>query len=315
MIKRILCLAFTVLLLAPAVLADEGKMVFHLEGASGSVGDTVTIVGSIKNAPAIASFRVIMSYDTAVLEPVSGKKLDCSGMFLINTNATYEGKNAVNALSADAELVAEGDVNLFSVTFKIIGTPTDEKGSLIQVEHYEFVQQDLSGLNPTIEPCRIQVTTQGTATSPDETAPNNGAGASESPATATDQTKEDTPTGSWVFDDSTVIHMEENGDATIYQGKYVKDKDDKVTGVDLYDENNQKTGSLTVEEKDDQTLEVTRQDLTSDTADSTQKIPYRWILGSAALIVALIGLVAAILIKRKHASAPNKPEETGNDDE
>ena len=73
--KRILSILLALLLLMPAAYADEEKMTFHLEGARGEVGDTVTVVGSVKNAPVCASFRVIMTYDEDVLEVVEGKKI------------------------------------------------------------------------------------------------------------------------------------------------------------------------------------------------------------------------------------------------
>ena len=48
--KRFFCLILALLLLAPAAAADEEKMTFHLEGASGEIGDTVTggqIIGGV----------------------------------------------------------------------------------------------------------------------------------------------------------------------------------------------------------------------------------------------------------------------------
>lgn len=164
--KRILSILLALLLLMPAAYADEEKMTFHLEGARGEVGDTVTVVGSVKNAPVCASFRVIMTYDEDVLEVVEGKKINSGGLFIINVNATHEEQPAVNALAADASEVLRGDMELFSVTFRIRAETPDD-GTLIQVAYQEFFKADLTRVYPIVEPCRIYTGDEQTDSQPD----------------------------------------------------------------------------------------------------------------------------------------------------
>ena len=164
--KRILSILLALLLLMPAAYADEEKMTFHLEGARGEVGDIVTVVGSVKNAPVCASFRVIMTYDEDVLEVVEGKKINSGGLFIINVNATHEEQPAVNALAADASEVLRGDMELFSVTFRIRAETPDD-GTLIQVAYQEFFKADLTRVYPIVEPCRIYTGDEQTDSQPD----------------------------------------------------------------------------------------------------------------------------------------------------
>ena len=68
---------------------------------SGKVGDTITIVGQVTNAPSCSSYRVIMTYDGSCLQALSGTKgSGTSGQASVNINAQYQSKNAVVALAA-----------------------------------------------------------------------------------------------------------------------------------------------------------------------------------------------------------------------
>ena len=325
--KRFFCLILALLLLAPAAAADEEKMTFHLEGASGEIGDTVTIVGSVQNAPAVASFRVIMTYDDTVLEVQEGKKLDAKGMFIINTNASYEGQKAVNALSADASLVLEGNMDLFSVTFKIIGTPAEEKGALIQVAHSEFFKDDLSRLYPVIEPCRSLVGAAGSDPKPEQPDAEGGnpSGGNTGPAESSGNTGSDAnqpnteggqggqaPSGYWSFEGEQVFHLEENGDSAVYRGEYIRDENGRVTRVELYDEQDQKAGTLTVEEDESSALTVTAQDLSAAAEpDKSGSSALLWICLAAAAAAAVVLIVFLYL---KHRNRLQKGTEEGGGD-
>ncbi len=158
--KRILCFIMILLLLTPAAFAAEDKMTFRVESASGKVGDTVTVTGLVENAPVCASFRVILTYDNTVLEPVSAAKLECGGLFMSNVKYTYQGKAAVNVLSADANKSLEGNMKLFSVTFKIIAESPESNGSPLTVAHQEFFDPSTpkpQQVHPVVEPGRIFV--------------------------------------------------------------------------------------------------------------------------------------------------------------
>ncbi len=136
--KRLLCFILVLLLLVPSAMADEQKMTFRLEDAKGNVGDTVTVIGSVENAPACASFRVIFTYDNKVLKPEKVKKLDCGGLFMSNTSFVYQGKSAINVLSADSKKSFEGNVQLFSITFTILAESPETDGSPLTLVHKEF---------------------------------------------------------------------------------------------------------------------------------------------------------------------------------
>ncbi len=310
--KRIFALFLSLLLLIPAVSAAEDQPVFHLEGASGNVGDTVTVVGSVQNMPAIASFQVIMTYDTAVLEPVSGKKLDCSGLFMINTDANYNGKKAVNALSADAALAAKGDTALFSVAFKIIGAPANAEGSPVEVAFSEFTKADLSDVTTTVEPCLIQVLGTGGTSTPEEGTTDDGStgtdgagnGSANDNATAAETpTGPTAPTGSWIFDQDTVLHLEEDGTLTTYQGDYQKDSSGETDRVTLY-QDGQKAGELTVEEQEDGKLNVVQQQLGATALEMpAANKPTLWIVLGIGLGVLALGGAAVLFLKRKKEAA------------
>lgn len=327
--KKILCTILMILLLTPAVFAAGEDMTFRLSDGAGMVGDTITLIGAVENAPDTASFRVIMTYDTAVLEPVEGKKLDTKGMFTVNTKATYEGKPAVNALSVDAKQVLTGDMNLFSVTFRILSAPKNASETTVEVIYNEFFQPDLTRLHPTIVSSKIQISSgietpddelidpdpsvsdgnDEPATGPDDKTPSDNA------PSAGDSTNNNTvsappsdtskpsnkPTGNWLVEDNTIYHVEENGETTTYRGEITKDEDGKVTHVDLYDEDNKPAGSLTVDGQAGSILNVTEQDLQPEPAPKSI-LPYLLIV----LAVVIAGAaVAFVLIRRKKSEEPD----------
>lgn len=208
--KRVICFILVLLMLTPVALAAEDKMVFRLESASGQVGDTVTVTGLVENAPVCASFRVILTYDSTVLEPVEAKKLECSGLFMKNTAYTYQGKPAINVLSADANKSLEGNMKLFSVTFKIIAESPESNGSPITVAHHEFFDPSTpkpQSVYPVIEEGRIYVgddqpgasstpdDTTGSTTTPDDTTTGD--------TTTDNTTQNDTVTGDTTTDNTT----------------------------------------------------------------------------------------------------------------
>ena len=145
--KRFICFFLILILLIPTAIAQEAPFSFSISSAVGQVGDTVTVIGSVKNAPVCASYRVYFTYDTAVLKPVEGKNIGAGGLSTVNINASYQNTPAICALAADASKVLEGDMELFSVTFKIIGEPQNGVSPLT-LRHYEFFDATPSPVTP-----------------------------------------------------------------------------------------------------------------------------------------------------------------------
>ncbi|MBQ8893826.1 MAG: hypothetical protein IJ043_05395 [Clostridia bacterium] len=325
--KRILCLLLALVLLTPAVFAEGEDLTFRMESAYGNVGDTVTVTASVQNAPVCASYRVIFTYDTAALEVVEGKNVDTAGLFIINVNATYDGQKAVNALSADAKKVIEGDMELFTVTFKIISETEGTEGALLKIVHEEFFGADLTRMTPAIEEARIYVGDDGTA--PDET-PNEtpdetpGETPTETPDDSTgeptddpvtDAPAEDTPTeeeskkptGSWAVDEKNeeIIHVEEDGTTTTYVPEFPEDLQTNVpTKIPLKTEEGKDAGSITVEKDEEGSITVIEQELKSPTAEepgAPGRIEWPVVLGVAGVLLsaALIALLVWFIAKKK----------------
>lgn len=138
--KRFLCFILIMALLIPptaAIEPDSDPFFVHISSEFGDVEDEIVVTGYVRNAPVCASYRVIFTYDTKVLQPISGKNVDPKGMAIVNINSVYQGKNAINCLAAHSDMVLEGDKTLFEITFKII---SEAEGNIspLKLEHYEF---------------------------------------------------------------------------------------------------------------------------------------------------------------------------------
>lgn len=138
--KRFVCFLLILALLIPTAAATEPApepFFVHISSVFGDAEDEIVVTGYVRNAPVCASYRVIFTYDTKVLQPISGKNVDPKGMAIVNINSVYQEKNAINCLAAHSDMVLEGDATLFEITFKIIGE-IDGNPSLLKLEHYEF---------------------------------------------------------------------------------------------------------------------------------------------------------------------------------
>ena len=150
MMKRILCILLAILLLTPAVFADN-TMTLTLSQVEGEIGDKVTVVGKVENAPSCASYRVILTYDNTCLKPLSGKKgSGTSGQTAININAAHQGKSAIVAMAAKASQALIGNAELFILEFEIIGNPQGTNYTEIAVAYHEFFNEDLARVSPTV---------------------------------------------------------------------------------------------------------------------------------------------------------------------
>ena len=136
--KRILCVILAVLLLTPAVFASGDNMKLTISQPEGEIGDTVTIVGEVKGAPACTSYRVIMTYDDTCLKITGGKSGDTVKGGQINVETSFGDKKAISALAVDVSKSFEGDTVLFTLTGEIIGKPASGNSSPLTIAHYEF---------------------------------------------------------------------------------------------------------------------------------------------------------------------------------
>ncbi|MBQ7034643.1 MAG: hypothetical protein IJN34_02780 [Clostridia bacterium] len=303
--KKIVAILLAILMLMPVAHADGENMTLRLSGASGKIGDTVTVTVSVENAPACASFQMVITYDSDALEISGpGKKLDVGGLFYLNPNTTQGDQKAIKATSAGIGKAAlEGDMDLFSVDFKIIGKPADALASTVSVYSQTFSAND-KNLTPIdsiiIPPCRITVVEEGQIEPPN---PGNDTPAdggeeevppisdrpvsNDAPVTNTPDAQPSTPgdddnalsgdaeiapapnapTGDWFFQGEDVLHHFYTGEDTLYKGEYEKDEEGKITGVTLYDEKKNELGSLKVEEDAEGNLTVLEQDLQTDKND------------------------------------------------
>lgn len=343
-LKKIICLILALLLLCPAAFAAE-DLTFTFSKAEGKVGDTVTIIASSKGAPVACSYRLVMVYDTKVLKPIEAKNIKSKGFFMSNIEATYEGKAAVNALSADAKKAFEGDCDLFSVTFEILSEPESGK-SLIEIPYYECYSADLKMLDAAFDECSVTIakdsasdpgnegsenqgdnetagdenqgnnenaggenqgnneTAGGENQGNDETAGGETDGNESAPPASNNQTEQDSlppkeeskePTGQWdIFEKTEEITHSHDGKIDIYTGEFTRDENDKITDIQLFDEEGKPAGSLKVEEKEDGTIEVVEQDLSPATIPQKPFNHLYWILPLAALLIG--GGIAAFLI-------------------
>ena len=314
--KRILCILLALLLLAPAAYADGDRMGYKLTAESGKVGDTVKVVVSVENAPAIISYESVFLYDPAVLKPTGTyQKMYMGGLMAFNPNFTspVEGKGAVKvAAIGTTGAIMEGDLELYNFTFEIIGEAANEKGTLVEIHSHSFSRNDeeLSKVPAlSITPCRILVDTAevpdaptddpittGPSTEEPEEAPDTNTDAAD-PAPEVEEDKK--PTGDWyIFEDQAILaEKDEEGKDVLHQFtvEYEKDEEGNTTGVILYDEEKNEAGKLTVNEDEYGNLTVTEQDMNDEGGFST------WFLLpiGAAVLVAVGGIILAVKTKKK----------------
>ncbi len=344
--KRILCIVLALMMLimmVPSALAAEDKVLFRLKGPEGAckVGETITVVGRSESAPACASFKITITYDTKVLQPLGGK-IDSSvkGLSIVNHEAKYENQPAVIALAADSAKSFEGITDLFTVQFKVIGQEKDAKGSLLNVAYQEFFNTELKQLGATIMPCRIITEGSGSSSEsgnggeairpndpdpeqPDEKDPESGKEDTNEPSKPsgdtesenkkpdknegqeTDKDEDKKPEGDWIITDDELAYIDEDGNESYYKPEYEKDEDGNITGIIIYDDEGNKKGELSVEQNEDGTLNVIEQELIAEDGENTPGAPlWIWLVIGGAVVLAG-GVVALIILlsKKKEDSA------------
>ncbi|MBQ6824593.1 MAG: hypothetical protein IJP27_08055 [Clostridia bacterium] len=312
--KRILCILIALLLLMPAAHA-EGEFAFCLNAVEEEDGKTVTVTGSVENAPTCASYRVIMTYDTAVLKPVEGKNAGSAGLFIVNINAKHQEKPAVNALAADAAKVLEGTQDLFAVTFELLGTPPEDKAA-IEVAYQEFFAADLSKQTPAIKVAGVlfpeekapEASDTPTEEPPKEEVPPAEAPDTQQPDDSTEEPPADNeaeeptlPDGNWAVDEKNeeVIFVPESGEPITYVPQFPETIEPNTpTDIPLKDENGNDAGSITVEKQEDGSLKVIEQNA-KPPAPAKKLLPV-WAWGLIGVgIVVLAGAIVLIVYTRK----------------
>lgn len=168
-IREIVVACFCVCLLASVLsittlAVGTGSIV--ISNASGNVGTTVTVSGTIQGTEILAGAKVIMTYDTDALDYVSGS----GGTFNVNESA---GSITYGAMGTGTEKKFS-----FSMKFKIRAVTT----SKISLGDYQVVE-----LN-SAEPATITKATSGTVTGKASTT-NNGGGTTSNNGGGTTTTK------------------------------------------------------------------------------------------------------------------------------
>lgn len=296
--KRIVCLILALLMLTPTAFADTPKMTYRLKGGEGKVGDVVKVVLSVEEAPACVAYETTLTYDPAVLQPTGDyQKMHLNGLMVVNTEADIEGKKMVKvaAVAVKGNLL-EGTMDLLNISFKIIGTPEDAKGSLIDVYDYTFSQDD-EKLTPVptllLVPARVRVAEGGTLTEP---------------APEKEEEKKEEQGGDWYFDgDQAIEYYPDNSEESVqYDAEYEKDKDGNTTGVILYNkEDKTEAGRLEVEEDEYGNLNVTDKQMNDEdegkkkNEEPSFSLWYLIPIG-AAVLIAVGGVILAIKTKKKN---------------
>lgn len=296
--KRIVCLILALLMLTPTAFADTPQMTYRLKGGEGKVGDVVKVVLSVEEAPACVAYETTLTYDPAVLQPTGDyQKMHLNGLMVVNTEADIEGKKMVKvaAVAVKGNLL-EGTMDLLNISFKIIGTPEDAKGSLIDVYDYTFSQDD-EKLTPVptllLVPARVRVAEGGTLTEP---------------APEKEEEKKEEQGGDWYFDgDQAIEYYPDNSEESVqYDAEYEKDKDGNTTGVILYDkEDKTEAGRLEVQEDEYGNLNVTDKQMNDEDEgkkkDEEPSFSLWYLIPiGAAVLIAVGGVILAIKTKKKN---------------
>lgn len=294
--KRIVCLILALLMLTPTAFADTPEMTYRLKGGEGKVGDVVKVVLSVEEAPACVAYETTLTYDPAVLQPTGDyQKMHLNGLMVVNTEADIEGKKMVKiaAVAVKGNLL-EGTMDLLNVSFRIIGTPEDAQGSLIDVYDYTFSQDD-EKLSPVstllLVPARVKVAEGGTLTEP---------------APEKEEEKKEEQGGDWYFDGDQAIeyYPDDSKESVQYDVEYEKDDKGNTTGVILYDkEDKTEAGRLEVEEDEYGNLNVTDQQMNEKDEGKKKEDPsfslwYLLPIG-AAVLIAVGGVIFAIKTRKK----------------
>ncbi len=294
--KRIVCLILALLMLTPTAFADTPEMTYRLKGGEGKVGDVVKVVLSVEEAPACVAYETTLTYDPAVLQPTGDyQKMHLNGLMVVNTEADIEGKEMVKiaAVAVKGNLL-EGTMDLLNVSFRIIGTPEDAQGSLIDVYDYTFSQDD-EKLSPVstllLVPARVKVAEGGTLTEP---------------APEKEEEKKEEQGGDWYFDGDQAIeyYPDDSEESVQYDVEYEKDEEGNTTGVILYDkEDKTEAGRLEVEEDEYGNLNVTDKQMNEKDEGKKKEDPsfslwYLLPIG-AAVLIAVGGVIFAIKTRKK----------------
>lgn len=294
--KRILCIILAILMLTPTAFADTPDMTYRIKGGEGKVGDVVKVVLEVEGAPACVAYETTLSYDPAVLQPTGDyQKMYLNGLMVVNTNADVDGKKMVKvaAVAVQGNLL-EGNMELLNISFKIIGTPAEEQGSLIDVYDYTFSQND-EKMTPVptllLLPGRVKVVEKEAA------APDAAPEATPETKPEKEEPKKDESSGDWYFDgDQAIEYFPDNSkDSVQYDVEYEKDEEGKTTGVILYDkEDKTEAGRLEVDEDEYGNLVVTDKQMKDEGGFSL------WFLLpiGAAVLVAVGGVILAIKTKK-----------------
>ncbi|MBQ8600727.1 MAG: hypothetical protein IJ407_05065 [Clostridia bacterium] len=144
-----------------------------------------------------------------------------------------------------------------------------------------------------------------TAATPENGADNDAATAPGSTADpGTENTPSNAPTGNWIVAGNQFAHVDEEGNANLYEGEYKEEEPvnpgDKAEVI-LKDEEGKEIGSVVVEKDQDGSLNVVEQDLGNDKDKSPVWIWF--VIGGAVVLVAATAVVGVFYFKKRKAVA------------
>lgn len=289
--KRILCIILALLLLCPTAYAEDPQMVYRLNGEPGKVGDIIKLTLSVENAPSIATFDTMITYDPEVLQPTGDyQKMEMNGLMAVNTDAIHEDQKVIKvaAVKVLGDFI-KGNMSLLNISFKIIGESKDPQGSKVDVADFNFAldNEELSPVESLLlQPARILVAPSDAPTEEPQEQPD------ENKTTETEKEDE----GEWFFagDQAVEFYPQDPDKSNQYTVEYEKDESGKTTGVILYDQEDKKeAGRLDVTEDEYGNLNVTEEHLKGDGFSLWFLLPI-----GAAVLIAVGGVILAIKIKK-----------------
>jgi hypothetical protein len=237
--------------------------------------------------------------------------MNMGGMMVVNTNAPVEkegfGAIRIACATTSKKSIISGDMDLLNLSFEIVGPCADEKGSLIEVDYHSFSLNDdnLSKVPSLIvKPCRIQVNKADAPAKPaPETPPATDQGTSEENQPAED---EKAPVGDWIISpelgEAVLTEKDENGELkdTLYKIETETDEEGNITGIILFDENDNEVGNLKVEENELGNITVLEQVLDNPNFKEPTPKDFWWLIPiGIALVIAGFGIFYALKLKKE----------------
>lgn len=128
-----------------------GSPMLYVSGSEGAPGELVTVVVNISDNPGIAGFCADLSYDPAVLTPVSvnaGNALTSGTLTSNFSSSGFDARDGVISFSFFGTSNVRNNGAFLSLTFRV-NQSTDATLSVIGVDCYDVTNQDLEDVTIT----------------------------------------------------------------------------------------------------------------------------------------------------------------------